>query len=241
MVKMKNFDYKNSRARKIYLSKKSFSANVFIALTFISIILVIVGLYLFVLKNYGLGQIVLAIALFFESIILAKRFYRPKLTKGENIVDYFSTELIGFFEKLIRVAKKEGMSEISSEYVFNKIDLSNIGSVIFTRMGIPQEEKKNLGKNLSQVNFEQKFIDTVCKLRIKNEIEVEDLLLAIFQSSQKIKDYLKSQNIEDQLRKKIFGSMIRLWLESGKNGRMATRRFYQIIQLICRVIFRIRI
>lgn len=220
---MAKFDYYNSASRRKYYARKLFSGTTFWLLTAFNLIIVIFAVLIFLraeVKCIGFAQIILGLALMFESYILAKRYSEPKEKSKENIVDRFSLELINLFEVAIDEARKLKESEITPEHVFGSFPLTNEGRMIFLRIGLPFG-KKSEGKSSGEMpSFSADFSKLFTEDSLK-EIEIEDFLAAVGVSSSKIQGLLEDVKITAKDLEKILS-----WLKTTKKELKAPK-FWQ--------------
>jgi len=174
---MVNFDYYKSTARRRYYAEKSLKRSTF---NFITIFNLIVSLFAAVLifqpsdALKGIGQIILALAMLFESIIISKKYSFLPQKRSENIADHFAMDLAEAIEMAIEQAKIENQSQITTEYLFDKSSLTPIGSLLFLRLGLPPL-RKSVGKpNNIQVQFAKDLVSLFQSLDSQKLITLED-------------------------------------------------------------------
>ena len=130
---MDKFDFSSSINRHRVAAQKSFDTIFWYLTTLNGLVFILVIYLLFFQENfyYGLAEIILAIILILQSYYLAKRYAVILHRRSNNSADYLSLELVDFFNKVTLAAKKEGISEITIEYLFGKLPLSSPGKMIF--------------------------------------------------------------------------------------------------------------
>lgn len=197
---MVNFDFINSINRKSGLFKKNFN-HTFIALSIVCVGIFTVSLLLFFqddVKLVGFGQIFIGLGLLILSSIIVARFATPKV-KGDNLVDRFSSDLIQLSEKVLSEASNEGITEIDSEYFFEKANFSFEGTIIFLKLGMPLAQTTISKVKVDMPTFSNTFIQVIEKVASKSPvIEIEDVLFEIANSSQVIQQYLADLKINKE-------------------------------------------
>ena len=174
---MANFNYYYSAARRRYFAEKSLKRSTF---TFITIFILIICLLAIVLilqvSDFlkGIGEIFLAIALLFESIIIAKKYSSSPQRRSGNIADHFSLDLVDAIEVAIDQAKRENVNSISIEYLFDKSSLSSIGILIFLRLGLPLLKKTESPPSNLKVQFDPNLINLFEGFQGQATVSLED-------------------------------------------------------------------
>lgn len=200
---MANFDYFNSRSRKNYLAKRAFSDNVFYILTFLNLLIFILAVFLiirpeiFFFSNSGYGQIILSFSLFVQSILFAKKYATSAVEKSENPVDRFDFTLIDFMEEVLYEARKENISEITPEYIFQKAFLSSGGSMLMMRLGVGVGKKVKAKPQKFKPEFSQDLITIISKIK-SEAISFEDLMIGVVTESESIKKFLQEIGISQK-------------------------------------------
>ncbi len=221
---MASFDYYNSKARRQYLARKNFSQGVFWASMVLVIILLLVSIYLFfqsVTFLAGLGQLLFGLGLAFQGYLLAKKYRTSNLKATDNIVDQFSPELFDLFEATIEEARKENVTSITPEYLFTKMSLLNSEAMIEIRLGLPLVKPSKNRPTGSVPVFSPALISITEKLNPQNQIEIEDFLALLVQSSEAIQSALFEHNLTKKDLAIIFN-----WLKSTKK-RLRKPKFWQ--------------
>ena len=208
-----NFDYLNSAKRINYLHRETFSGSNFILATAlnISLALIAIAIFYFVGKSaLGIAEIMMAVSIFSQSYILAKKYYRIS-PKSENLADRFEDDLIELFEISIKEAKKENINIITPEYLFDRCSLITVGKIIFMRLGLPSVEKiKGLSK-LKQVSFNDEITALFADIK-QVKINLTDFLNALCDGRPLIKAYLAEFKITSQ-----DFSVVSNWINRIKN------------------------
>lgn len=221
---MSKFDYYNSSSRRQYNLRKLYSGTTFWILTVFNLIIILLAVMLFLRQEpqlAGFVQILLGLALLFQSFILAKRYSEPREISKDNIADRFSLELIGLFEAAIAEAKKEKVKEITPEYIFGAASLTDEGKIIFMRIGLPLGEKVKGTSSGEAPSFSREFGELFAESVAENQIEIEDFLAAVAKSSSKIQDILDDVKITAKDLEKILN-----WLKTTKKEIKAPK-FWQ--------------
>ena len=174
---MAKFDYYNSTARKRFYSEKTLNTA---TVKYLSIIAGFIVLFCLVLIFQpadifkGFGQIILALALLFESIILSKKYATSPQKRSGNICDHFALDLIEAIEVTLDQAKKENFNLISAEYLFDKSSLSSFGNLFFIRLGLPSIQKARGQSNKIDVQFSPGLISLFESLASQEIITLAD-------------------------------------------------------------------
>lgn len=194
-----SFNYFNSIKRINYLHRETFSSSNFVLATGLNISLVIIALAIYYYignRALGLAEIMLAIAVFSQSYILAKKFYKV-FPKSENLADRFDDDVIELFEISIKEAKKENINVITPEYLFDRCSLTTIGKIVFMRLGMPIVENIKGKPKIKTVSFSEEIASLVSQIN-KEQISLNDFLNALCEYQQLVKDYLAEFKINSQ-------------------------------------------
>lgn len=193
---MANLNYYNSKSRKNYLVKRSFSDNIFYTLSLANLIIFILTIFLIFWPDIltftqpGYGQIILSFSLLFQSILLAKKYATSATVKSENPIDRFDVSLIDFIEKVLYEARKENIKEITPEYIFQKAFLSSEGEMLMIRLSVAVDKKIKAKPQNFQPEFSQNLAAIISKIKAE-KIVFGDLMTGVITGSEPIKKFLQ--------------------------------------------------
>lgn len=193
---MPKFDYYFSAKRKNFLQKHFFSGTAFTILSLLNICLLVIVVFLCLQNNQvsqGWAEILFALILLLQGYYLAKRFVKVEVASN-NLADRFSLDLIKLIELVIQEARKDKVVEITPEYFFSKISLSNEGRILCARIGLPFADRKNAVPTNLVPRFSVAMVNILANLPKKN-IEIADVLEAIVTQSESAQQYLDSVKV----------------------------------------------
>ncbi len=219
---MVKFDLLNSAAYKAWRYKKNFS-QMFIILTIICVGFLVIAFILFFQGTTvlaGLAQVILGLVLLTESCLLAARFATPKPSQ-DNLADQLTPKLIELLDKIYKSAQEEGRPEITADYFFEKVTLTDDGRIIFIRMGLAMP-KATVGQRVPNPVFAADMVNILAFLASKKTpVEIEDVLEQIVASSESVKAFL----IDNKVNQKDFDLCIE-WVRK-MNRDVQIPKFWQ--------------
>lgn len=203
MDKMSVFDYYQSKSRKNYLAKRAFSDNVFYILSFVNLLIFILAVFLilrpdtFAFSRPGYGLIITSFSLFFQSILLAKKYATSATAKSENPIDRCDVSSIEFMEKVLYEARKENLREITPEYIFQKSFLSPEGQMLMIRLGVAVDKTSKAKPQNFKPEFSQDLATIISEIK-SEKIIFEDLMIGVVTESEPIKKFLQEIEISQK-------------------------------------------